>query len=91
MNKQADIHARVDNILRETLAWEGTSIPISPAHILFQDLGADSLDMVEIACSLEDEFKIKINDDDINDDDLLPPKECTVADLYALVEAKVAK
>ena len=86
MNKQTDIHARVDTILRENLAWEGTSIPISPAHIMFQDLGADSLDMVEIATSLEYEFKIKIGDDD-----LLPPKECTVADLYALVEAKVAK
>ena len=86
MNKQTDIHARVDQIIRENLAWEGTSIQISPAHILFQDLGADSLDMVEIATSLEEEFKIKINDDD-----LLPPKECTVADLYALVEAKVAK
>ena len=86
MNKQTDIHARVDQILRENLAWEGTSIPISPAHVMFQDLGADSLDMVEISCSLEDEFKIKISDDD-----LLPPKECTVADIYALVEAKVAK
>ena len=84
--KQTDIHARVDQILRENLAWEGTSIPISPAHILFHDLGADSLDMVEIATSLEDEFKIKIGNDD-----LLPPKECTVADLYALVEAKVGK
>ena len=86
MMKQTDIHARVDQILRENLAWEGTSIPISPAHILFHDLGADSLDMVEIACSLEDEFKINISDTE-----LPPPKECTVADLYALVEAKVSK
>lgn len=80
------IHARVDQILRENLAWEGTSIPISPAHILFQDLGADSLDMVEISCALEDEFKINISDTE-----LPPPKECIVADIYALVEAKVAK
>ena len=85
---QTDIHARVDQIIRENLAWEGNThnYPISPAHVMFQDLGADSLDMVEIATSLEDEFKIKIGDDD-----LLPPKECTVADLYALVEAKVEK
>ena len=86
MNKQTDIHARDDQIIRENLAWEGASIPISPAHVMFQDLGADSLDMVEIATSLEYEFKIKIGDTD-----LLPPKECTVADIYALVEAKVAK
>lgn len=30
----------------------------------FQDLGADSLDMVEIVMKLEEEFDVEINDDD---------------------------
>jgi len=30
----------------------------------FEDLGADSLDMVEIVMKLEEEFGIEINDDD---------------------------
>lgn len=47
------------------------------------DLGADSLDVVELAMGVEDEFNITIPDDDIN-------KLKTVGDIVNYVEAKLA-
>lgn len=47
-----------------------------------EDLGADSLDIIELAMLLEDEFGIEIADDDINID-------MTVAALAEIVEKKV--
>lgn len=47
-----------------------------------EDLGADSLDVIELAMWLEDEFDIEITGDDINID-------MTVAGLAELVEKKV--
>jgi acyl carrier protein len=52
--------------VRETIAKNlGISIEkVTPEKRFIDDLGADSLDVVEIVISLEDEFKILINEDD---------------------------
>lgn len=47
------------------------------------DLEADSLDMVEIAMAIEDEFKIEITDDEIE-------RLATFGDAVALVEQRTA-
>jgi len=57
---------------------------ITEAATLDEDLGATSLDRVEVVMSLEDEFAI-----DISDDQALGLH--TVADVVACVTANVAK
>ena len=46
---------------------------------LFNDLGADSLDFVELSMLLEREFNMKFTEEDTN-------KVKTVGDLYELIE-----
>jgi acyl carrier protein len=54
----ADIHAKVTNLLVEVLAVDKDDI--TPTAALQRDLGADSLDLLEIAFFLEQEFGIEI-------------------------------
>ena len=56
---------------------------ILPSATLSEDLGADSIDMVEIAFELEERF-----DTEIRDDELETAK--TVEDLYSLVRRYAA-
>ena len=51
---------------------------------LFNDLGADSLDFVELCVTLEREFNVKLNEEDT-------AKVKTVGDLYELIEKYVKK
>ncbi len=39
---------------------------IKPESLIMKDLGADSLDMVELAMAFEEEFGVKIETDDIS-------------------------
>ena len=39
---------------------------IKPDSLVMKDLGADSLDMVELAMAFEEEFGVKIETDDIS-------------------------
>ncbi len=39
---------------------------IKPESLVMKDLGADSLDMVELAMAFEEEFGVKIETDDIS-------------------------
>lgn len=55
---------------------------ITPSSILVDDLGADSLDAVEILMALEDEFDIEIPDEDAE-------KIKTVKDATLYVQSKV--
>ena len=57
---------------------------ITEAATLEEDLGATSLDRVEVVMSLEDEFKIDISDDQAS-------RLHTVADVLACVMESVAK
>ena len=54
-----NIHLKVQDILRENLKVNFTSIT---PDATFSDLGADSLDMVNIILDCEDEFSIDIPD-----------------------------
>jgi acyl carrier protein len=60
--------------------------PISEIKLesTFEDLGADSLDVVEIALAVEDEYEIEIPDDSAEGIN-------TVGDIIAIVEKLVNK
>ena len=50
----------------------------------FNDLGADSLDFVELCVTLEREFNVKLSEEDTS-------KVKTVGDLYAMIEKYTKK
>lgn len=54
--------ARVKEIIMKQLAVN--SEQLTPAASFIEDLGADSLDTVELVMALEDEFSVKIPDED---------------------------
>ena len=58
----SDIEARVKKIIAEQLGVEESQVTSEKA--LVADLGADSLDTVELVMALEDEFGIEIPDED---------------------------
>lgn len=55
---------------------------MAPEKRLNEDLGADSLDIVELGMNLEDEFGIEIPDGDFN-------RFTTVGDVLAYVEGRL--
>ena len=58
----SDIEARVKKIIAEQLGVEESQVTSEKACV--GDLGADSLDTVELVRALEDEFGIEIPDED---------------------------
>ena len=58
----SDIEARVKKIIAEQLGVEESQV--TNAKSFGADLGADSLDTVELVMALEDEFGIEIPDED---------------------------
>lgn len=58
---RAEIESNVKNIIASQLAYEGD---IKPEHNFVEDLGADSLDTVELVMALEEKFDISIPDTD---------------------------
>ena len=58
----SDIEARVKKIIAEQLGVEESQVTNEKAF--GADLGADSLDTVELVMALEDEFGIEIPDED---------------------------
>jgi acyl carrier protein len=56
----SDIEARVKKIIAEQLGVEEGQV----TNAFVADLGADSLDTVELVMALEDEFGIEIPDED---------------------------
>ena len=57
---------------------------ITPEKSLTNDLGADSLDVVEVSMMLEREFNVKFTEDDTE-------KIQTVEDLYKIIEKYTSK
>ena len=57
-----EIHEQVKNVLVEQLGIEESEI--SEEANFQEDLDADSLDLVELIMELEDQFGIKISDED---------------------------
>jgi acyl carrier protein len=61
-NRVKEIEEKVKKIISEQLNVEITEI--KPEASFIEDLGADSLDTVELVMAFEDEFGIEIPDED---------------------------
>lgn len=70
----------VREVIAERLTVDIDSVV--PRAALIDDLGADSLDLVELQMALEDEFDLEIMDEDVE-------KFKTVKDIVDFVESKV--
>jgi acyl carrier protein len=60
--KMADIEAKVKKIISEQLGVPEADV--KPEASFVNDLGADSLDTVELVMALEEEFGVEIPDED---------------------------
>ena len=77
-----NIYERLRKLLSEQLNVPSESI--SPKSLIAEDLGADSLDIAEIAMLIKDEF-----DYDINDEEL--PKIKSVENIVKLISDSTTK
>ena len=57
----SDIVTRVSNVAAENLGVEADKIQLTSSFV--EDLGADSLDTVELVMAFEEEFGVEIPDD----------------------------
>lgn len=78
----ADITSRVKSIIVDKLGVEEKEV--TPQSSFTNDLGADSLDTVELIMEFEKEFNIAIPDDQAE-------KISTVGEAVAYIEANVKK
>ena len=74
------VEDKVKKILAERLNIEPSEIQMTAEFI--NDLGADSLDIVELLMSIEDEFDLEVSDEEA---ELIK----TVNDAVALINAKI--
>jgi acyl carrier protein len=77
----ADLSEKVKDIIEKELGVEREKL--APEASFIEDLGADSLDIVELVMEFEKEFNIDIPDDDAE-------KLRTVGDALGYLQAKVA-
>ena len=77
-----NIPARVKEIIAEQLGVEEAEVTDSASFI--DDLGADSLDTVELVMAFEEAFEIEIPDEDAEDIQ-------TVSDAVSYISAKMAE
>lgn len=78
----SNIAQKVKSIIADKLGVEATEI--TPEASFTNDLGADSLDMVELIMEMEKEFNISIPDD-------IAEKISTVGDAIAYLEKASSK
>lgn len=78
---EEEIKSKIDSIVKDVLDYDELDI-YAPYMSLMDDLGADSLDAVDILIRLETEFDISIPQEDIDID-------CTVQDIYDYIISKV--
>ncbi len=76
------VDEKVKNIISEQLGVKKEEIKLESSFI--DDLGADSLDTVEVVMALEEEFGIEIPDEDAE-------KITTVGEAAKYIEEKVSK
>jgi acyl carrier protein len=75
----AEVLERVTKIIVDRLGVEESQVTLEASFK--DDLGADSLDVVELVMELEDEFDMEISDDDAE-------KIATVGDAVSYIQAK---
>lgn len=73
---------RVKSIIAEQLGVKPEEV--TPEASFVEDLGADSLDTVELVMALEEEFGVEIPDEDAE-------KMTTVGEAVKYIEEKIAK
>lgn len=78
---QEDIFSQVKKIVTEQLEVEGEKV--TPSASFAEDLGADSLDTVELVMALEENFDIEIPDE-------AAEKITTVQEAVDYIESQVA-
>ena len=78
---QEEIFEKVKKIIVDQLGVADTSVTMEASFI--DDLGADSLDIVELVMALEEEFNIEIPDSDAE-------KVVTVGDVVDYIKENVA-
>ena len=78
---QEEIFEKVKKIIVDQLGVADTSVTMEASFI--DDLGADSLDIVELVMALEEEFNIEIPDTDAE-------KVVTVGDVVDYIKENVA-
>ncbi|UCD15966.1 MAG: acyl carrier protein [Candidatus Omnitrophota bacterium] len=76
------VDSRVNEIIAEQLGVKKEEI--KPESSFIDDLGADSLDTVEVVMALEEEFNIEIPDEDAE-------KITTVGEATKYIEEKIKK
>lgn len=75
-----EVYAKVNSIIVEQLGVKEENL--KPEASFIDDLGADSLDTVELVMALEEEFDTEIPDEDAE-------KIKTVKDVYDYIDSKV--
>lgn len=80
MTNLATVTERVTKVIVDRLGVDEAEV--KTAASFRDDLGADSLDVVELVMELEDEFDMEISDDDAE-------KIATVGDAVSYIESKV--
>lgn len=76
----ADVYERVKGIIVDQLAIEESKVTRNASFV--DDLGADSLDTVELVMAFEEEFGIEISDEDAE-------KIITVGDAVRYIEERI--
>lgn len=75
----SDVYDRVKRIVVDRLGVEEPQVSLEASFK--DDLGADSLDVVELVMELEDEFDLEISDEDAE-------KISTVGDVVKYIESR---
>ncbi len=73
------LNERVNTLITDQLGVDRKSL--TPEANLLDDLGADSLDVVELVMALEEEFGIEVPDDDVEN-------IRTIGDIVQYIEAR---
>lgn len=77
----ADVAEKIKSIIAEQLGVKPEEV--TPQASFIEDLGADSLDTVELVMALEEEFGVEIPDEDAE-------KMTTVGDAAKYIDEKIA-
>ena len=77
----ADVAEKIKSIIAEQLGVKPEEV--TPQASFIEDLGADSLDTVELVMALEEEFGVEIPDEDAE-------KMATVGDAAKYIDEKIA-